>query len=380
MRVLLGCSLGGEGHLVPLVGAARALIRAGHEAMLLVPPSLAPNAQRAGVEHRVGAEPPRAFVDEIWERVRRGPAREVAGLIDRELFADRCTAAMLPAAQSLVDRWRPDLIVREPCEYASAVVAHEAGVPHAQVAISMAAIEAEVLDAVAAEVDRFAAGVAGAIERAPFLSAFPASMDPSTWPDTRRFRWPSPVAPETDGEGGEPLVYVTFGSVVAHLPEARSVFEAALLAVADLSARVLFTVGRAFDLASLGAIPGNTRVEAWVPQDEVLRTAAMVVCHGGSGTTFGTLAAGVPLVVCPLFADQARNGEAVQRAGAGIVVVGQAPPAGGLSSLGREDVASLRRGIEEVLGNRAYRDAAEGIASEMARAPVLDDVLAELLG
>jgi UDP:flavonoid glycosyltransferase YjiC (YdhE family) len=244
----------------------------------------------------------------------------------------------------------------------------------------MAAIEAEVLDAVAAEVDRFAAGVAGAIERAPILSAFPASLDPSTWPDTRRFRWPRPVAPETDGERGEPLVYVTFGSVVAHLPEARSVFEAALLAVADLPARVLFTVGRAFDLASLGAIPGNTRVEAWVPQDEVLRTAAMVVCHGGSGTTFGTLAAGVPLVVCPLFADQARNGEAVQRAGAGIVVVGQAPPAGGLGSLGSEDVPSLRRGIAEVLGNRAYRAAAEGIASEMARAPVLDDVLAELLG
>jgi hypothetical protein len=48
------------------------------------------------------------------------------------------------------------------------------------------------------------------------------------------------------------------------------------------------------------------------PCDAVLPHAALVVCHGGSGSTFGALAAGVPLVIWPLFADQFRNGRAVQ--------------------------------------------------------------------
>src|SRR5689334_4015140 len=103
MRELLGCSLGGEGHLQPLIGVALAVLRAGHEAKLLVPPALAPSAERAAIDHAVGAEPPGTFVGDIWERVRRGPPQEVAGLIDRELFAGRATAAMLPAARTVVD-------------------------------------------------------------------------------------------------------------------------------------------------------------------------------------------------------------------------------------------------------------------------------------
>jgi hypothetical protein len=46
----------------------------------------------------VGEDPARAFVEDVWSRVRAGPADEVMGLIDRELFADRCTQAMLGAA------------------------------------------------------------------------------------------------------------------------------------------------------------------------------------------------------------------------------------------------------------------------------------------
>jgi hypothetical protein len=80
-------------------------------------------------------------IDETWERVRAGPAEEVAGVIDRELFADHCTRAMLPRARALCDRTRPDLVVRESCEYASAIVAAKAGIVHAQVGISQACIE-----------------------------------------------------------------------------------------------------------------------------------------------------------------------------------------------------------------------------------------------
>jgi UDP:flavonoid glycosyltransferase YjiC (YdhE family) len=146
VRVLLGCSLGGEGHLAPLMTVGRAIERARHEALLLVPPSMAASAQRTGLGYRVGDEPPPAFVEEIWGRVRAGPADLVAGLIDRELFADACTQAMLPAAHAAVESWQPDLVVREPYDYATAVAAFEMSVAQAQVGISMAWIELSVLE------------------------------------------------------------------------------------------------------------------------------------------------------------------------------------------------------------------------------------------
>ncbi len=381
MRVLLGCSLGGEGHLIPLSEVGRAIERAGHEVLLLVPPALAGSADRDGLPYRVGDEPPRGLVDEIWRRVRAGPADAVAGLIDRELFARACTKAMLTAAREVRDAWRPEFVVREPCEYASAIVAHEAGISQAQVGISLSRLEFGVRAMVAPIIEHFASGVASAIAAAPYLTSFPPSLDESPWPDTLRFRPPTAATDlvETKRQaGGQPLVYVTFGSVLGHLPGAIDVYRAALQAVAGLRARVLVTVGRATDVAALGAIPQNARVEQWVPQETVLRQAALVVCHGGSGTTFGALAAGIPLVVCPLFADQARNGRAVHSAGAGLVIEAGEHAAGGLRSLGPEDAAALRTAIDQVLSTPAYHRAARRVAAEIAAMPTLDDVVKQL--
>jgi hypothetical protein len=90
MRVLLACSLGGSGHLTPVVNVARAVGRLGHDAVVPVPPSLVSEIERQGLAYEVGGEPPRAVIDETWARVRAGPAEAVAGLIDRQLFADLC--------------------------------------------------------------------------------------------------------------------------------------------------------------------------------------------------------------------------------------------------------------------------------------------------
>ena len=377
----MGCSLGGEGHLIPLADVGRAIDRAGHDVLVLVPPSLAAGADRTGLPFRIGDEPPRAFVDEIWRRVGAGRPDAVAGLIDRELFAERCTQSMLPAARELGHDWQPHFVVREPCEYASAVVAHESGVAHAQVGVSLAALEFDVLAMVAPIIDRFTSGLAAAIAAAPYLSAFPPSLDPSRWPDARRFRSraaASVLKPRT-ASAEAPLLYMTFGTVLGHRPEAVGVYRTALEAVAGIRARVLLTVGRAIDPSSLGPLPENTRVEQWVHQDDVLREATAVICHGGSGTTFGALAAGVPVVICPMFADQFHNGQAVQDAGAGVVVGSTASPAGGLRVLGPDDAKSLRQAVETVLGQPAYRDAAVRIASEIAAMPALDEVVSRLL-
>jgi UDP:flavonoid glycosyltransferase YjiC (YdhE family) len=382
MRVLLGCSIGGLGHLTPVVAAARALDSLGNDPLVLVPPALSAAAADAGVSFRVGDEPPRSVVDCVWERVRAGPPEAVVGLIDRELFADHCTRAMLPAATELVDRWRPQVVVREPCEYATALMAHRAGIPQLQVGVSLSAIEHAVIEAVSATLERHAGGVSAAIASAPYLTSFPASLDPSPWTETVRFRYPDPApAPLPDWWPGDdrPLVYVTFGSVLGHLPEARAVYDTALDAVADLPTRVLMTVGNVTDPLALDPVPENTRVARWVPQQDVFPHAELGVCHGGSGTTFGALAAALPLVVCPLFADQSANGRLVDDAGAGIVLVPRGRAAGGLGSLGPADVSPLREAIGAVLGEPRYRRAAAEVAREIALTPTLETRLAQLI-
>jgi UDP:flavonoid glycosyltransferase YjiC (YdhE family) len=382
MRVLLGCSLGGLGHLTPVTAAARALECLGHEPLVVLPPALSDAARENGLNFRVGDEPPRSVIDDVWARVRAGPPKAVVGLIDRELFADRCTTAMLGAVEQLCHEWEPQLVVREPCEYATAVAAHRAGIPQLQVGISQSAIEHHVLEDVADTVDRHGAGVAAAIREAPYLTAFPASLDPSPWRDTRRFREPlPPPVPLPDWWPGDdrPLVYVTFGTVLGHLGEAQAVYRTLLDAVGDVPVRVLLTVGRKIDPETLGVIPDNVHIERWVPQQDVFPHAHLVVCHGGSGTTFGALAAGVPLVICPLFADQSANARLVDTAGAGVVVDVRHRATGGVGHLGPEDVAPVRAAIASALDEPSHRRSADRLAGEIASHPTLEDTLAQVL-
>ena len=154
-----------------------------------------------------------------------------------------------------------------------------------------------------------------------------------------------------------PLVYVTFGSVTGSLPPFAGAFRAALDALAGLEVRVLMTVGRTFDIAALGALPANARVEQWVPQQAVLEQAAAMLGHGGFGTTMGALAAGVPQVVVPLFSfDQIVNGDHVAAVGAGLTV--ERGPAA------VEQAATLVPGL---LGDPAYAAAARLMAVALRR-------------
>ena len=123
----------------------------------------------------------------------------------------------------------------------------------------------------------------------------------------------------------------------------------------------------------------NVHVERWVPQCDVFAQARLVVCHGGSGTTFGALAAGLPLVVCPLFADQSANGRLVELAGAGVVLSSRERAGGGVERLGPGDVTPLRDVIETVLADPAFASAAHRIATEIAREPTLEDTFAKFL-
>jgi UDP:flavonoid glycosyltransferase YjiC (YdhE family) len=127
-------------------------------------------------------------------------------------------------------------------------------------------------------------------------------------------------------------------------------------------------------------VPAHVHVEAWIDQVEVLRHADAVVCHGGSGTALGALAAGVPLVVVPLFADQFENARRIAATGAGLVVENATESTrGSWRPIDARAAPHVAASIEAVLGDASYRRRARSIAAEMAASPNADEVLAHLL-
>ncbi|MFB6947161.1 glycosyltransferase [Streptomyces sp. NPDC060286] len=184
---------------------------------------------------------------------------------------------------------------------------------------------------------------------------------------THRYHEPSrPGAlPDRWGGSAEPLVYITLGTEAGAMPTATALYRAVLEAVSGLPVRILLTAGRGTDLRGLGPLPPRAHVEAWVPQADVLGSASLVVCHGGSGTVFGALAAGVPLVCVPLFADQPVNARLVTGAGAGLAVTPTGGPADVSAVLGPDDVSRIRSAAELLLKDPSYRARAGRLADEM---------------
>ncbi|MQA63125.1 MAG: hypothetical protein GEU86_16905, partial [Actinophytocola sp.] len=125
---------------------------------------------------------------------------------------------------------------------------------------------------------------------------------------------------------------------------------------------VLFTTGRDVDACEFGTPPPNVRVVDWIDQIGVLGEATAVLCHGGGGSTLGALAAGVPLVVVPLFAgDQFINAQRIAAVGAGV----QAAP----------EARAIRAALQAVLAGGQFRVAAKVLAAELAAQPSTDDAL-----
>ncbi len=381
MRVLFA-STKGAGHFGPLVPFIEATTRRGDEVLMVIPPALAATVEASGHPFRVGVDPPSEELAAIWDRVPMVPRDEAAVLVNREIFGRLDTAAMLPTIEAACDEWRPNLILREPCEYASAIAAERRGLPHAQVGIGLAEIESSSLALATPVLEPYDGRIVERLLAAPYLTRLPASLDPSTFAATRRFRENAstrcyPLPDWWDGDDS-PLVYISFGSVAGTLPSGAAAYRAAIDAVTGLPVRVLLSMGKTRNGAQLGPMPVNVHVEAWVPQDEVLKHASVVVCHGGAGTTFGALAAGLPLIFLPVMADQPTNAQLVAGAGAGLVVESDFRSSDALGMAAPEIASHIRAAIEAILGDATYRQAANRIAEEMCAAPAIDEVLATL--
>jgi UDP:flavonoid glycosyltransferase YjiC (YdhE family) len=380
VRVLAAVSLGGAGHLNPLLPFLRAARRRGHEVLVVGPAAMGDLVATTGFAFAAGGEPDESDVAPIRERLPLAEPAEGSVLGNRELFGRLAARALLPAMKGACEQWQPDVVLRDPCEHASASVARRLDLQVAAVAVSLAEAEWWSIVAAAPALEGLDPGLTDVERATRYLTRFPVELDPSPFPETVRFRHERralPALPDWWGGDRSPLVYVTFGTVLGHMTVATGVYRAALRALEGLRLRVLLTVGRRFDPRLLDPLPAGVHAERWVDQERVLPGAGAVVCHGGSGTVYGALAAGVPVVVVPVFADQFENGHRIAAAGAGVVV--EVDGGSRERAVDERDAPRIRDAVEAVLTTPGYRARAQAIGAAMAAAPSAGEVLDALL-
>ena len=376
MRVLLA-STSGAGHFGPLVPFAHALRRAGHEILVAAPISAQPRVERAGLPSICFADPLERDLAPVWERVRAAAPDEANRLVLGELFGRVRARAALPGVELAIDAWRPDVVVRESCEFASAVAAEAREIPVARVGAFLQTLE-ELRDPDggagrrrAAPVGRPASDPAGTrLAASPYLTLTPASFELPDGPEPpRTWRFHDARAAAAGGAAA--------GDAAARVPELRLGGGDDRLLPRPLPRRHRRARRPADPAARDGRrgrrpgrarpLPAHVRVERWIPQAEVFTEADAMVGHGGFGTTVGALLAGVPQVVVPLFADQPYNAQRIAGLGAGLTA-------------GSEDPASVRAAVERVLAEPAFRFAAGRVALEAQGLPSIDAAPAALEG
>ncbi|MDH2415620.1 glycosyltransferase [Nocardioides sp. CER19] len=384
MRVLCATTAN-DGHFGPLLPFARACAVAGHEVRVAAPASYATAVASAGFHHEPFADAPAELIGPVMARLPTVSFEEANDLVVREVFARIDAQAALPSLTDTVERWRPDIVIRETAELASLGAAERFGVPHVHACIGMHEVASRFAESVADPLEDLerragldAGQAAAALATETVLTLVPEGLDRATdhaSPEARqvlRFHEPadtteSPPLPDW-GDRDAPLIYVTFGSVTGSLAPFAGVFREALDALAEVEARVMMTVGRKVDVDGLGPLPTNAFVVPWWPQDAVLPHAAAMLGHGGFGTTLGALAAGVPQVVAPIFSfDQAVNGEHVASVGAGLTV-----------GLGPGVVERGAAQIPRLLEDPAYAASAREVATAIRALPPSAEVVGVL--
>jgi UDP:flavonoid glycosyltransferase YjiC (YdhE family) len=163
------------------------------------------------------------------------------------------------------------------------------------------------------------------------LVASLAGLDPAarhSLPD--QFRYTGPVVRARDPRplpepGDSPQVLVSLSTI--YYPGQLKTLQSILDALADLPVRAVVTTGPAVDPRQLRP-PANARLHRYLPHDEVMPQATLVICHGGHATTMRALAHDRPVLIMPMhpMLDQPMIAKAVQDRGAATVLPRTASP------------------------------------------------------
>jgi len=131
-------------------------------------------------------------------------------------------------------------------------------------------------------------------------------------------------------------------------------------AVAELPVHALVTTG--FKVSFDGPVPENVELRSWVPHEDVLADASLVITHAGLGTVMAAIGHGVPLLCLPMGRDQHGNAARVEALGIGRSLADSASPhqiaAAALDVLADDRIASRAAALAESVAVEARHDEA----------------------
>jgi len=339
-RLLLG-AFGDPGHAFPMIALGEALAGRGHQVTVQTWRRWREAVERAGM------------------RFAAAPEYQVFPTRERPMKPYQAAVRAAQETRTLIEDVRPDVVVADILTPAVALAAEAEGVPWATLvphvfppggdgfppySIGARLPRTTLGRALWRAVERPAAAglrrgrdelngararlglpalahVHGGLSRGLCLvGTFPQLEYPRDWPANTHvvgpLLWEPPTLDVELPPGDEPLVMVAPST--SQDPDHR-LLRAAVEGLADLPVRVLATQnGRALP-ASI-RVPANARLVDWASYSRIMPRCAVVVCHGGHGTTVRALASGCAVVVAPADGDMQENAARVDWAGVGVRV------------------------------------------------------------
>jgi UDP:flavonoid glycosyltransferase YjiC (YdhE family) len=373
---LIFASLASHGHIYPLLPLAFAAREAGHEVIFATGEDFLPPLRKAGLEVAAAGPPIRATFEKLNDGPLERPSPERHLELASQVFGEIIPRKVVRDMEALLAIMRPDLVVHESMNPGAAIAARRVGIPglchgfgRESISPMTAGMEAR-FATLAAEY-----GV-GLPERYPFslgnsyVDICPPSLQTKEFKaavervELRPVAWNEPGdLPSGVRYRKRPLVYLTLGTAMGNAFVLRQAIEG----LAQLPVDVLVASGPSLAEADLGEMPANVRLEAWVPQADLLQHVDLVVHHGGSGTTLGALAAGKVQLFIPQGADQFSNAEALVAAGAGAVLLP--------GELNADAVTEVAR---RLLADEAAQAVAHRFRDEVAEMPSPESIVARL--
>lgn len=368
------------GHLLPMMPLADAARAAGHETALLTSGGLAAmvapvRVLQAGpsigemIEEtvtRTGSHPSRMVPETMELHGERVEFSFVDVLRSVEMYAGLRVELSFDEALRQAVAFGPDLIVCEESDFVGPMVAAALGVPWASHAV-MGPLPEPYWQAMRERVAReYRSRSLTAMPRIAFVDPYPDSLrSPTEQPPADRITIRPTVNEhgpvqhaEPDLQTRRPCAIVTLGTSVNN--------SVALSALASSVAAAGFTAIVTAQREDLSADidQDGVRPVGFVPLARLLPQVDLVVTAGGTGTVLASLSRGLPMVICPFFADQPWNAARLAHRGAAIVI---------------DDVAEAGNAARRITENPAYSEAAEGVAAELASLDSPDTVLSRLV-
>jgi len=154
------------------------------------------------------------------------------------------------------------------------------------------------------------------------------------------------ASPDWIGEldDGTPNVYITMGSTGRFELLLRRIYPA----LGRSPYRFLVTTAGRVSEDAVRAAPANFRIARYAPGSEILRHCHALIFHGGNGTMYQALSAGVPMVAIPTHLEQRANA----RIGVNNGFCRLLPPR-------RATGAAVLSALRDVIDRTEYRDAAQ---------------------